>query len=176
MARPLDAQLLALIGTWHTENTGRVVCPTGIALPYGEQFTISRARDGDGWLHYEHRAWRFIDDGGAHGGGETLHAEYGFIRPLGARGQIEVTLVMNSGRGESARGTIAGDDRSIRLKLLSERFINDRRGVLSTRREYTFDGLGTAACTCAKSMELQTDTAWPQSRMHLQATLRQVLK
>lgn len=177
---PVDARLLALIGVWRTEDSGRVQCPTGIKLAYGEQLTLHQMRASDGWLHYEHTAWR-VDrdgDGGPRHTGPTLHSEYGFIRPLGPHDGIddgiEATFVMNSGRAETGRGTVTGDGQHVRLALHSEHFLNDRLGVLGTRRAYLFAGLNGAESTCEKTMELATENAWPALRMHLSARLRRI--
>lgn len=165
------ARLISLIGTWQTEHPGQVICPTGIVEKYGERLVLFQAQTTDDWLHYEHCAWQVVMNPQNEEPqiGRTLHAEYGFIRVLQEKNeQVEATFVMNSGRGEYAQGSVTGDGAKIRLALVSERFINDRRGVLSTRRDYIFD---IETGICKKVMQLQTDKVWTQPKLHLQAQL-----
>ena len=151
----------ALCGSWSTAPgaPGEGVCPSGAPVRFHETVSFDRAAPTDDWVRIVQRA---VDADS----GLTLHAEQGFLRRLGAG--VELSLAMNSGRLEWARGSLTVDPRTARLVVTSEAFLNDRLQVIAMRRSYAID---LEAGTCDKLLELATGLGWPSLTRHMWSRL-----
>ncbi|MCH9648662.1 MAG: heme-binding beta-barrel domain-containing protein [Deltaproteobacteria bacterium] len=140
-----------LLGTYHGEQ-GEGVCPSGQLTAYAETLTLRRQHD---WVWFQFSA---IEPSG-----QVLHEEHGVFRPT-PDGKLEASIVMNSGRMEFAKGGWNGAT----LLLDSSRFLNDRLGVLATRRRYEF-----RPQACSRTFWLATPQ-WPTLTLHMWGTLHRV--
>ena len=139
-------QFQPYLGNYSTVATGAGVCPTGIEVRFHETFSIARVDD---WVRYEQKA---VDAAT----GLTLHHESGVFRE-GADDTFELALVMNSGRMELGTAQWNGAE----LRTQSSTFFNDRLGVITNERRFTFDAGG-----CHKELWLATPV-WPTLTRHM---------
>jgi hypothetical protein len=85
-----------LLGTWAGEGEGD--WPSSGPFRYGEEMSFEQV--GEPFLLYSQRSWAT--------GGEPLHFERGFLRPVGA-GRVELVLAHPLGIVEVAEGSVSAN-------------------------------------------------------------------
>lgn len=126
---PDAAPLAGLLGTW--EGQGHGDYPTIDPFDYVETVTFGHV--GKPFLAYSQRTRRLTAEGPA----EPLHAETGYLRPVGD-GHVELAIAHPTGIVEVHAGTFAGGV----LDLASDAVATTRtaKDVRSVRRRVEVDG------------------------------------
>ncbi len=124
-------RLEPLLGVWEGRGDGDY--PTIEAFGYSER-TSFVSNGVEPLIAYEQKTWF----AGGDNDGSPLHWESGFFAPTGAD-KVEISNAQNGVRVEVLTGSIATDDRGLRLALDSVVHGHDPR-VRSTRRLFRLEG------------------------------------
>ena len=148
-----------LVGTWTGEGTGDY--PTIDGFTYVEESTYGHV--GKPFLTYSQKT-RGAD-------GKPLHAEVGYLRPVGANG-LELVLAHPTGVAEIQAGTIEGQ--SIRLRTTSVGLTPTAKDVRALTRsiDVSSDTMRYVIEMAAVGQELQFHLEADLRRTPLSATAR----
>ena len=135
---PLVQPLESIIGTW--KGSGRGDFPTISGFTYSETITFA-AMPGKPFLRYEQKT--------ASPGGDPMHTELGFLRPVG-EGRLEFVIAQPTGQTELLEGMIDdAEDGTLRLDFDRSQVVNSAtaKTVDATTRTYTFTAERDAVVT-----------------------------